>query len=353
MENTFKDLPPLKRFRLIQQQQELQLKSLPAKKRNLFSTNSSPPSSPPTYSLPAKKRVSAFRPFDLNLEYPFSENDELGLIKAPLEKNQESQENQKIDDLGLNLDYPFLEIDEIGQIKKPLQKNQENQEIDDLGLNGLGQFKKPLETIQENDENVGIDDDGIVCAVCLSTDADPLDPIVFCDGCDLMVHTTCYGSPLTNGVPEGDWFCSKCLITKKDNTKVVSCCLCPEANGAMKRTVDKKWAHIVCALFVPEVFFKDSEGREGIDCSEVPLRRYHKKCYVCDTMKGCVIDCSEPKCPLAFHVTCGLKNELCIEYKEGKSKGAIVAGFCETHTNLWTKLSGKFKIVARDEHKRN
>lgn len=299
MENKFKDLPPLKRFRLIQQQQELELKSLPAKKRKHFNVFSSPPSPPPpTYSLPAKKRVSAFRPFDLNLDYPFSEDDELGQIKKPLEKNQESQ---------------------------------------------------------ENDENVSVDDDGIVCAVCQSTDADPLDPIVFCDGCDLMVHTTCYGSPLTNGVPEGDWFCSKCLITKKDNTKVVSCCLCPETNGAMKRTVDKKWAHIVCALFVPEVFFKDSEGREGIDCSEVPSRRFRKKCYVCESVNGCVIDCSEPKCPLAFHVTCGLKNELCIEYKEGKSKGAIVAGFCETHTHLWTKQqqSGKFKIVARDEHKRN
>jgi hypothetical protein len=43
------------------------------------------------------------------------------------------------------------------------------------------------------------DDDGIVCAVCQSTDGDPSDPIVFCDGCDLMVHATCYGNPLCEG----------------------------------------------------------------------------------------------------------------------------------------------------------
>lgn len=278
MEN-LKDLPPLKRFRLIQQQQELEFKFLPAKKRKHFTIDSSPP---PTYSLPAKKRVSAFRPFDLNLEYPFSEADELAQIDQPHGKNQ---------------------------------------------------------------ENVDVDDDGIICAVCQSTDADSLDPIVFCDGCDLMVHTTCYGSPLINGVPEGDWFCSKCLVTNKNNNKIISCCLCPETGGAMKHTVDKKWAHIVCALFVPEVFFKDSEGRKGIDCSEVPWTRWRKKCYVCETVKGCVIDCSEPKCPLAFHVTCGLKQELCIEYKQGKSKGDIVAGFCETHTHLWTKVICLFKFL--------
>ncbi|KAL1817949.1 hypothetical protein DCAR_0522442 [Daucus carota subsp. sativus] len=342
MENNFKDLPPLKRFRLIQQQQELELKSLPAKKRKHFTVSSSPP---PSYSLPAKKRVSAFRPFDLNLDYPFPEDDELGQIKNPLEKNQE------------NLDDPFSEDDILGQIKTPLEKNQENLDNPFSEDDELGQIKKPLVKNQENQEpsdNVS-DDDGIVCAVCQSTDADPSDPIVFCDGCDLMVHTTCYGTPLTNGVPEGDWFCSKCLVSKKDNTKVISCCLCPETEGAMKRAGDENWAHIVCALFVPEVFFQDSEGREGIDTTEVPSRRWGNKCYLCDLVKGCVIDCSEPKCPLAFHVTCGLKQELCIEYREGKSKGAIVAGFCKTHTNLWTKQqqSGKFKIVARDEHKRN
>lgn len=286
MENNFKDLPPLKRFRLIQQQQELEFKSLPAKKRKHLPIDSSPP---PTYSLPAKKRVSAFRPFDLNLDYPFSEDDELA------------------------------------QIKKPHDENQEN---------------------QENEDNVNVDDDdGIVCAVCQSTDADPLDPIVFCDGCDLMVHTTCYGTPLTNGVPEGDWFCIKCVFTRNNDRKVVSCCLCPETNGAMKRTVDNNWAHIVCALLVPEVFFKDPEGREGIDCTEVPSRRWRKKCYVCESVKGCVIECSEPKCPLAFHVTCGLKHELCIEYKQGKSKGAIVAGFCKTHTQLWTKVICVFNYL--------
>ncbi|GMQ05868.1 hypothetical protein CsSME_00050704 [Camellia sinensis var. sinensis] len=51
------------------------------------------------------------------------------------------------------------------------------------------------------------------------------------------------------------------------------------------------------------------------------------------------------------------KEELCIEYKEGgrnKGGGGVVAGFCKDHTELWKKQqqTGKFKIVARDEHKK-
>ncbi|CAN4104290.1 unnamed protein product [Withania somnifera] len=198
------------------------------------------------------------------------------------------------------------------------------------------------------------EDDGIICAICNSTDGDPLDPIVLCDGCDLMVHTTCYGHPLTKGVPEGDWFCSLCLAYKIADLvtpKSFTCCLCPEKGGAMKATINGKWAHVVCSLFVPEVYFVDSEGREGIDYSKVPKRRWETKCYICKTKNGCVIDCSEPKCRLSFHVTCGLKDELCIEYTQGRKNGGVVAGFCSSHTELWKKQqqTGKFKIVPREE----
>ncbi|KAL8205421.1 hypothetical protein R6Q57_008972 [Mikania cordata] len=196
-----------------------------------------------------------------------------------------------------------------------------------------------------------VNEDGVVCAVCQSTDGDPSDPIVFCDGCNLMVHTTCYGYPLTNVVPEGDWFCSQCQITDQNKGLSLSCCLCSVNGGALKPTNDCRWAHIVCALFVPEVYFCDPEGREGIDCSKIPARRWGNECYVCKKMDGCVLDCSEEKCCLRFHVTCGLKEDLCIEYKEGKNRSAIVVGFCKSHTDLWKKqqVTGKFKIVARNE----
>ncbi|KAJ6301668.1 hypothetical protein OIU77_015891 [Salix suchowensis] len=178
-----------------------------------------------------------------------------------------------------------------------------------------------------------------------------------------MVHTTCYGNPLIKGVPDGEWFCIQCLASKSERSEnkqsSLSCCLCPTKGGALKPTATEggegSWAHVVCALLIPEVFFEDPDGREGIHCSKVPKRRWEGKCYVCKRRKGCVIDCSEPKCPLAFHATCGLKEDLCIEFKEGKKKKeTIVAGFCKSHTELWDKQqqSGKFKIVAREEHRK-
>nr|GMD90257.1 protein Jade-1 [Ipomoea batatas] len=287
-------LPPLKRFILMQKHQENGI-VLPAKKRKHCPE---PPDQPlPSPCLPAKKRVWAIHPLDLNQEFNPIFDDEIG--------------------------------EEKGMKQIHAAENQEAQEPETNGCD---------------------DDDGIVCAICESTDGDPSDPIVLCDGCDLMVHTTCYGHPFTNGVPEGDWFCAHCLAKPQTQTPI-SCSLCPLPGGALKPTTDGKWAHLVCALFVPEVFFADPEAREGIDCSKVPKRRWERKCYVCKSRNGCAIDCSEPKCPLAFHVTCGLEQDLCIEYNQGRTKGAIVAGFCKAHSDLWKKQqqTGKFKIVARDE----
>ncbi|CAO2185955.1 unnamed protein product [Urochloa humidicola] len=206
------------------------------------------------------------------------------------------------------------------------------------------------EVAQEREQEVVEEDDGVLCAVCGSTDGDPSDPIVFCDGCDLMVHASCYGNPLAQAIPDGDWFCLLCSAKKSKPAARPSCCLCPAKGGAMKRTTEGQWAHISCALLVPEVFFRDPDGRVGVDCSRVPAHRFAKDCYICESNNGCALECSQPKCHLGFHVSCGLDAGLCIEYKEGKG-GAIVAGFCREHTELWEKqqLTGKYKIVARGQ----
>ncbi|CAA0808728.1 RING/FYVE/PHD zinc finger superfamily protein [Striga hermonthica] len=315
----FDGLPPLKRFRLMQQQAEQSNKNpesteisaaptcLPAKKRK--GLPAPPPMSAPstTLCLPAKKRILAVHPFDLNLDYEPSGADRQ---EPPLPEIKESPETDTQPD-GAEKPHP----------------------------------EDPKEDGEE---------DGIVCSVCGSTDGDPVDPIVLCDGCDLMAHTTCYGDPFTNGIPDGDWFCAQCLELKKSAKgpkAELSCCLCPADGGAMKPTTDGRWAHLVCAIYVPEVFFEDPVGRRGIDCSKVLKKRWEGKCYVCKSTSGCVVDCSEPKCPFAFHVSCGLKEELWFEYWQGKSRGAVVAAFCRSHTDLWKKQeqTGKFKIVARDD----
>ncbi|KAJ9183052.1 hypothetical protein P3X46_006968 [Hevea brasiliensis] len=381
MDGNFQALPPLKRFRLLQQLQENKENNipisvqLPAKKRKLQELQGNKENNAPislqlpakkrkesrhsllpeptevasaaTYCLPAKKRVWALQPdlvsgkplstFDLNVEYT-------SYFDKKIKANEDGEETP----LPITTNQPV----------EPHPQEKEHEEVSLLNDNSQSQFIKT--TAQEEKEENKVeeeddDDDGIVCAICQSTDGDPTDPIVFCDGCDLMVHSTCYGNPLIKGVPEGEWFCTQCLDSQSNKqNKAFSCCLCPTTGGAMKPTKDGFWAHVVCAVLVPEVFFEDPDGREGINYSKVPKRRWEGKCYVCKSRKGCVIQCSEPKCPLAFHVTCGLKEDLCIEYKEGKRKvETIVAGFCKSHTELWKKQqrTGKFKIVAREGHK--
>lgn len=200
--------------------------------------------------------------------------------------------------------------------------------------------------------DIAEEDDGVLCDVCHSTDGEAADPIVFCDGCELMVHASCYGNPLIQSIPEGDWFCSRCeRKAGEENDGDFDCCLCPKKGGAVKPAEGAgRWAHILCALLVPEVFFRDPVGREGIDYSQLPERRWGVRCYLCGVNRGCAIECSQPKCGLGFHVSCGLEKGLCIEYRETKRAG-IVTSFCEEHTQLWKKqeLTGRFKIVPRQK----
>ena len=319
MDAKFHALPPLKRLRILQQQEKEQERHLdgpitstclPAKKRKESREPTAAAASLGVCCLPAKKRVWAVNP--------------------------DSSPIKSISRFDLNVEYNPSFFEGEKEEKVELEKNDKE--------NGAFVLNDTSQTLAETggEEDGQEEDDGIECAVCQSTDGDPSDPIVFCDGCDLMVHSTCYGNPLVKGVPEGDWFCNQCLASHssqtKKNPKAFPCCLCPNTGGAMKSAGEGRWAHLVCALFVPEVFFKNPEGRDGVDFSKVPSRRWKEKCYLCKSSKGCAIDCSEPKCPLAFHVTCGLREDLCIEYREGRNAGGIVAGFCKNHTLLWKKV---------------
>ncbi|CAN8259351.1 unnamed protein product [Cochlearia groenlandica] len=358
MDSQFQDLPPLKRLRLIQRdlerahhrrnhhllpprsiKPEVKPSQLPAKKRKQSRVDYDDENSNQTnLCLPAKKRIWAidpdlllsgtnnpFSPFDLNVEYKpsFEENS--------IEKNR------------------YLMVESSLVLEEEDDDDKEN--IDPIGKGIV------LDLVDDTKlDDCVIEEDGVMCVVCQSTDGEPSNPIVFCDGCDLMVHASCYGNPLVKAIPEGDWFCRQCIETKEniEEERLLSCCLCTTKGGAMKQTNDGRWAHITCSLFVPEVYFEDPEGREGICCREIPEKRWKDRCYLCKIRRGCVIECSEMKCQLAFHVTCGLKDDLCIEFRERKKSGGIVVGFCNEHTKLWERQqeSGKYKIVAREEDKK-
>ena len=98
-------------------------------------------------------------------------------------------------------------------------------------------------------KHVGIEfDDHIVCDICRCPDAEDENEMVFCDSCNICVHQACYGIPV---IPDGEWLCRPCQ--EMGSSKKVSCLLCPNSGGAFKPTSNSKWAHVSCALWVPEV----------------------------------------------------------------------------------------------------
>lgn len=100
----------------------------------------------------------------------------------------------------------------------------------------------------ENMKNnkIGIEfNDGVVCDVCRSPYSEDGNEMVFCDTCNVCVHQACYG---IEEIPAGEWYCQPCR--ELGRVDKASCILCPNKNGAMKRTPDDKWAHVSCSLWV-------------------------------------------------------------------------------------------------------
>ena len=173
------------------------------------------------------------------------------------------------------------------------------------------------------------------CCVCLDETGWPDNQLVYCDGngCTVAVHQACYG---IISVPEGSWFCKRC--ESQERQVRLKCELCPSKDGALKRTDNSGWAHIVCALYIPEVKFGNNSTMEPIRIAEVPYERFQKSCYICedkgDSMnakgKGACISCHYPSCRRSFHVTCAQSSRLLCEEETG-SERLDYFGYCEYH----------------------
>ncbi|XP_055486030.1 lysine-specific demethylase 4C isoform X1 [Psammomys obesus] len=126
--------------------------------------------------------------------------------------------------------------------------------------------------------------------------------LISCAKCFVRVHASCYGVP-SHEVCDG-WLCARC----KRNAWTAECCLCNLRGGALKQTKNNKWAHVICAVAVPEVRFTNVPERTQIDVDRIPLQRLKLKCIFCrhrvKKVSGACIQCSYGRCPASFHVTC-------------------------------------------------
>lgn len=147
------------------------------------------------------------------------------------------------------------------------------------------------------------------CAVCGGTECDNSNAIVFCDGCDVAVHQECYGVVF---IPEGQWLCRRCMISRN---RKINCLFCPSHTGAFKQTDTGSWGHVVCGIWIPELFFVNPfymEPIEGIDL--IPKSRWKLNCYICRQRMGACIQCSNKNCFAAYHVTCAKRAGLYMDF---------------------------------------
>lgn len=208
------------------------------------------------------------------------------------------------------------------------------------------------------------------CCVCSDERGWSENPLVYCDGqhCTVAVHQACYGIVT---VPTGNWYCRKC--ESQERSTRVRCELCPSKDGALKRTDNQGWAHVVCALYIPEVRFGNVTTMEPILLQLIPQERFNKGnspkycvittlcvalkihfihffrfqvCYICQenskTSKataGACMQCNKSGCKQQFHVTCAQARGLLCEEAGNYLDNVKYCGYCQHH---YSKLVSKF-----------
>ncbi|CUM46921.1 unnamed protein product [Debaryomyces tyrocola] len=279
------------------------------------------------------------RPFSLN------ENEKIEdmIIKK---KNQVEYDMDEQDDLYLqHRNYQAKNTikltPEVFEILITILENEwDSLEIQMSSISSTEDENNRLLTLDEglNNNKYG-NDDGIVvgsvveqkCAVCNDSDCDNSNAIVFCDGCDIAVHQECYGIAF---IPEGQWLCRKCMINKN---REIDCVFCPSKTGAFKQLDNSLWSHVICALWINELYFANPiymEPIEGVDL--IPKSRWKLTCYICKQKVGACIQCCNRSCFQAYHVTCAKRAGLYMNLTKG-IQGAInnkttLKSFCDKHS---------------------
>lgn len=167
-----------------------------------------------------------------------------------------------------------------------------------------------------------------VCPICHSDESVEENPLVFCDGCDMLVHKFCYGIS-ENAMAAEQWFCDFCVAQKINPSLQPNCVLCPSKDAAtLKRTTQSSWAHMCCAIWLPEVFFQNTEDLSDIHIANIPKSRWEAVCSLCNTTEGACLDCAA--CTTKFHYSCCIKNNLRTDFL---AQGEPIV-FCAAHQHL-------------------
>lgn len=216
--------------------------------------------------------------------------------------------------------------------------------------------EQPLSALGKVDSELpdSFKDAELCCSICGEGDTADDNDILICDGCCFAAHQSCY---FVKDIPDGSWFCQLCESFykskggggRKNSRRInepgsgldqflgssITCSLCLQSasfvgGGLMKPTSTGGWAHVKCALWVPEAAFP----ADGLTITVIPNKeRENLRCTICKLKGGAPLQCAFGKCIAAFHVSCAARSGLLPEEKNLKNL------FCTRHMKIQLKMS--------------
>ncbi|KAI9095222.1 hypothetical protein DFS34DRAFT_627114 [Phlyctochytrium arcticum] len=280
------------------------------------------PALPPA---PLSLPKTAFRSIPPDDSEEFAGREKFRLPHAYIRHSEPSE-----DELAQRVEYDMDEQD-----MEWLTAMNEDRRQESLGMLGEDYFERVMDILEKEwfDLTKDIptareDEEDPVCAVCDDGECENANAIVFCDGCNIAVHQDCYGIPY---IPEGQWLCRKCMLSPH---KPVDCVLCPHKEGAFKQTSGQSWAHLLCAMWIPECTVGNYTLMEPIvDIEKIPRGRWKLQCYLCHLKGGAPIQCGNKNCYTPFHPTCARKAKLYMKMRSpyGSEQNALKV-YCDRHT---------------------
>ncbi|EMR11565.1 hypothetical protein PNEG_00009 [Pneumocystis murina B123] len=195
------------------------------------------------------------------------------------------------------------------------------------------------------DDSLILKGNSISCRVCELLE--PKSILYTCKTCELMVHKTCYG---ISYVDPNSWICDMCINDKtpmvSTNYQCVLCSVhdCPSLNSnsffreALKQTSGNNWAHVTCAIWIPELKFTDSSTLQPIEgIGAISLSRWQQVCFICKKVRGVCALCHV--CHIPLHVTCAIYAGYTIGFDIALVKGS------RKDNAVTIKFSGEFGIM--------
>lgn len=104
----------------------------------------------------------------------------------------------------------------------------------------------------------------------VSTDVSVVVIVVLCSYYlePLIIYSACYGIHRSSSVSH--WVCQRCQAGASHHQ---DCCLCLLRGGALKPTDGGRWAHLVCAVTIPDVCLGDIQSKEPVVTENITRAR--------------------------------------------------------------------------------